>query len=699
MRANKVLIIPLSLCAVSLALATAKAGAEPRSAARVPEVQRAEAKARAYYHFTLAHMYEEQAGPFRNSQLLRRAIDEYREALTYDPNSTEIVVALAEAYRRAGRIREAVVETRQLVEADPDNLAAHRLLARIYYQTLGEPDTTNPPEETLKLAIAEFQEIVRLAPEDIDSLVTLGRLYRKANDLKSAEEVLQEVLAAEPQSEPALALLASVYAEQGEHEKAAALLQQAAADAHSPTLQGKLGQVYEDQGEDEKAIAAYRDALSLNPENSALRQRLAAVLLRNDQVPEALAEYEALAQANPSDAETQLRLSQIYRHEGRYDEAWVALEAAKKEAFDSLEIGYNEALLYEAQGNFDGAIAVLSEMLSRMTRGTGVYNEQEKRSRSIILEYLGGLYRREENFSEAVEVFKLMLPLDEVGARRGYAQLGETYRQARQLDEAVAAVRQGLERFPGERDLEIQLASLLSDQGEVEEAARRLRALLAGSPDEPEQSDREVYLSLVQIYERHKRWVEAEAALKKAEELSLSESQLELVYFLRGALFERQKKYDRAEEEFRKVLELNPDSAITLNYLGYMFADQNTKLEEAVKLLERAIELEPYNGAYLDSLGWAYYRLDRLEEAEVYLERALERVSRDPTIHDHLGDLYYKLGRLRLAEKSWERSREEWKRTPPAEFDSEVYTALESKLQQLRLRLAQETQKQKKAEQ
>ena len=191
----------------------------------------------------------------------------------------------------------------------------------------------------------------------------------------------------------------------------------------------------------------------------------------------------------------------------------------------------------------------------------------------------------------------------------------------------------------------------------------------------------------------NKRWKEAEAAVEAAEKISGAGDMQEQIHFLRGALYERQKRYDRAEAEFRKVLELNPKSAITLNYLGYLLADRNLRLEESVALVERALELDPYNGAYLDSLGWAYFRLKKYDQAEEYLLKAVERISRDPTIHEHLGDLYFETGRLSLAVPEWERSLEEWKSTSPTEFDPDIVARIEDRLQRLKLRLAQETQK------
>ena len=676
----------LWLCLLALGLASL-----PSVAAASTTEEQAQAKALAYYHFTLGHHYEELAGPFRRSAYLRQAIEEYKQALQHDPESNEIVMQLAEAYRTSGSIREAVLEARQLVENEPNNLAAHRLLGRIYFQTLGEPEPGTPPKQTLRLAIEEYQNIARLAPDDTESLLTLARLHRMNNDPASAEEILKRVLAQEPDSEVALASLAAIYTDRGEYQKATELLQGAVEGASSGSVLAALAYSYEQNGELEQAIETYRRALKLEKDNLEFHRRLAETLLRTERYDEALVEYQVVVEADPEDADAWLRLSQIYREQNRFEEARRALEKAKAAAPDNLEVGFNEAVLYEAEGNFDGAVAVLSAMITRMTRASGEYTVQEKRSRSIVLERLGTTYRRMENFDQAVKAFEQMLPLEEDSAQRGYAQMAETYRQARQYDKGIAALRQALERFPEDRDLTLQLALLLSESGDLKQGAELARGLLSGTEE-----DRPVYLALAQVYERHKQWPDAEAALEEAEKLSTSEDELEYVYFLRGAVYERQKQYERAEEQFRRVLELNPDSAVTLNYLGYMFADQNMKLEESVELLKRAVELEPHNGAYLDSLGWAYYRLGRLELAEDFLLQAIERLSHDPTIHSHLGDVYYQTGRLHLAEQAWERAREEWQRTSPTEFDPEAMAQLEEKLKQLKLRLAQETQKKPK---
>jgi tetratricopeptide (TPR) repeat protein len=117
--------------------------------------------------------------------------------------------------------------------------------------------------------------------------------------------------------------------------------------------------------------------------------------------------------------------------------------------------------------------------------------------------------------------------------------------------------------------------------------------------------------------------------------------------------YERNKKYVKAEEIFLRIIKENPRHASALNYLGYMWADQGIRLSESLDYIQKAVTLDPNNGAYLDSLGWVYFRLNKLGEAEKYLLTAARRVKNDPTIHDHLGDLYYRLGRYTKAEESW----------------------------------------------
>ena len=121
-----------------------------------------------------------------------------------------------------------------------------------------------------------------------------------------------------------------------------------------------------------------------------------------------------------------------------------------------------------------------------------------------------------------------------------------------------------------------------------------------------------------------------------------------------------------------------------------MLADRGTKLDETLIMIKKAVELEPANGAYLDSLGWAYFRMGKYELAEDNLMKASQRMATDPTVQDHLGDLYQKTGRLKLAAAHWERAVNEWNRTVAAEVDTDNLTQVTQKLESAKVKLAKE---------
>ena len=201
-----------------------------------------------------------------------------------------------------------------------------------------------------------------------------------------------------------------------------------------------------------------------------------------------------------------------------------------------------------------------------------------------------------------------------------------------------------------------------------------LRAQLTNSD-----ADRETYLNIAQVYERGHRYKEAEEAARTAEALPGQPRDNEMVWFLLGAIYETPKIFRRAEEQFKKVLAVNPNNATALNYYGYMLGDLGQRLDEAEALVQRALKEDPYNGAYLDSLGWIYFKQNKLADAEATLRKAVERDSHDPTIHSHLGDVYAKLGRSDLAAAEWEKSLSEWHRSLPADIETDKIAELEKK--------------------
>jgi tetratricopeptide (TPR) repeat protein len=672
-------LILLLATAVSSSAQAPVADAKPATAPRKVD------KAAAYYHYTLAHVYEEQVAVYGRSELANKAIEEYRLAIEADPTSEYLTSALAELYAKTGRIRDAVMEAQDILKRDPGNLEAHKLLGRIYLRSLGDIQAGQGSQNVLKLAIDQYEQIIKIEPDDVDDHLLLGRLYRLNNDLQKAEGEFKTAVKLDPNSEEAVTTLAYLYNEEGDTARAGEVLSSIPDAARSAKLYSALGYTYEQQKQYKNAISAYRKAIELDRENLDAIRGLAQNLSNDGQTDAALEQYKVIADANPEDWQTYLRISDIYRKSGKFDLALENLKKAQSMAPDSLEAPYNIAAVYQVQGRYDEAIQVMQDLLKKSEKTDGSYTQAEKNNRSVFLERLGTIFRDNNNDPQAIETFRKMLALGDENAERGYQQIIDTYREAKQWQQATDSAKEAVQKLPNNRALKMVYASQLADMGQPDAGLDQVKSLLKGTPE-----DRDVYITLSQMYSRLKRWPEAEQALDKAEPLSTKDEDKQYIYFLRGSTYERQKKYEPAEEMFRKVLAGDPQNATALNYLGYMLADRGIKLEEALGFIKKAVDLDPTNGAYLDSLGWAYFRLGKFESAEDSLIKASQRIGTDPTVQDHLGDLYQKTGRLKLAAAHWERAISEWNKTVAVEVDQNDVARVQKKLESAKMKLAKE---------
>src|SRR5262245_4474738 len=213
-----VLLILISACAFS---EQASSDAAAKTSSQAP---RKTDKAAAYYHYTLAHMYEEQVAVYGRSDLATKAIEEYRQAIEADPTSEFLTAALAELYAKTGRIRDAVMEAQDILKRDPNNLEAHKLLGRIYLRSLGDIQSVNGSQNVLKLAIEQYEQIIKIEPDSVDDRLLLGRLYKVNNDLQKAESEFKTAVKLQPDSEEAVTTLALLYTEEGDTTRAAQVL-------------------------------------------------------------------------------------------------------------------------------------------------------------------------------------------------------------------------------------------------------------------------------------------------------------------------------------------------------------------------------------------------------------------------------------------------------------------------------------------
>jgi tetratricopeptide (TPR) repeat protein len=652
------------------------------------------ARGDAYYYFMMGHLSEQQYEGTGKPELATRAVDSYKKAMDLAPNSPVIMERLAETRAKAQQLHEAVDEAHAVLKLDPDNVDAHRLLARIYVRTLGDLNAGEAQKENLSKAIVEFQAILKIQPDDTYSSLWLARLYRFENHHTDAEKVLRDVLARDPGNGPALEQLSQLLIDEGRSQEAVKILSDAAGSSSSPEVYDLLGDAYAQAKDYPKSEEAYRKAAEEDPDDPGHLHGLAQALMEQDKYAEALEQFKKLSEVEPGTAENYMRMAQLYRRMGKFDLAESSLLRAKQLKPGNLEVLYNEALLYEDQGRFEDAVKVLSDAIAGVKNQTGAASssngdasaDNNPNALAILYEQLGHAYREEQNYPAAIKTYQEMGQLGPEAQKRAQMLLIDTYRENRDLDRAIAETKKLLDASPNDPSLTVTLAMLYAEKSDTETATKLLNALLRGN-----ESDQEIYLNIAQAQERGKKYDDAEKSAAKAEELSVDAESKQSAWFLQGAIYERQKKFDQAETEFRKVLDVNPNSASVLNYYGYMLADRGVRLPEATAMIQKAVAQEPSNGAYLDSLGWAYYKQNKLTEAEETLRKAADRESHDPTILGHLGDVYAKLGQMDRAGQYWERALTEWQRAVPADYEADKVNELDAQLKNLKRRTAQKT--------
>lgn len=643
----------------------------------------------AYYHSALADMYEEQAIQFGKPEFVQHAIEEYKAAINADPHSPQLYDGLADLYFRTGRARDAESTARELLKTAPNDVDAHKLLGRIYLRQLGEqqnsPSSASPSGNVLDQAIAEFEKIVALQPKSVEDHMVLGSLYTVKHQQAKAEEQYKIAQSIEPESEEVVLNLARVYVESGNIDRAAKLIEAVPESDRTARMEFTLGAAYEQLKRPKDAIAAYKRATDLEPGDVPTMNALAQALLTDGQLDAALKEYKDISAADPEDGNSLVHIGEIQRRQGKYEDALATIRKARKKDPDNLEAGYNEGLLLDVLGRYDDAAATYEKMVEQTSHANGAYTAEEKNNRGIFLERLGAVYHEQNKTDLAIATYQKMIDMGGDMATRGYQGQVDTYRDAKLFDKAVDTSEKAVQANPKDRDLKLMLAGELVDQGRNEEGITLAKSMLNNSDQ-----DRQIWLALGNIYTRLHRWKDAEDALNKATALTTKKEDKIYLLFLRGALEDREKHLDQAEPYFRQVLDLDPQNAMTLNYLGYMLADKGIRLPEALKLIRKAVELEPMNGAYLDSLGWAYFKLGEYELAEENLRQAVERDQTDPTVHDHLGDLYEKTGRIRLAAAQWEMSLTEYAKSAQADVEPTDVSKVQHKLEGARVKLAKQ---------
>lgn len=610
------------------------------------------------------------------------ALRELQQASALEPDSADLLAEGADLLAQIGRRTEAERAARQALEKDPSQPRAMRTLADLLAaRGLGSSGDAGARSE----AAALFGRLADMPDADAQVLQILTNLKLLENDFKGALDVAQRYAARRPGDPGAARLVTQLLLQQGRAEEALAsiLAFLATNGSVAPELLSTAGEIAERAGKWPEVEQAARGAVARGQGSAEARLLWGESLLRIGKPEEALQILTALEGTEDApriEARSRGLLGEALLRVGRSAEAIGPLERA-------LEGGATDPIVRLHLASAYGAVGRLADATALARALAGDYP-----GNPAILVVLGESCAQQGLVGSAAEAFgaatDALRGSDEQSVTRRddlRLRLANLYVTRRKYDEASRIVG-ALER--PERNEALQLRARLALVAGRTKEARRLAAKLgaAEGPGVRALVEGEALLREGRIGKAEAKFADAVGALgprvaDRVAAISREAKQPHLgdrfvrdwartepasaeARFALGRHLERTERFEEAVGELRRAIELQPEDAEVLNYLGYSFADRGENLEEALDLVRRAIEIDPWNGAFLDSLGWAYFRMGEVDKAREPLEKAAREYPRDPTVLEHLGDLYDRLGDRESAERVWRRALEEGPEDP-----------------------------------
>jgi tetratricopeptide (TPR) repeat protein len=439
-------------------------------------------------------------------------------------------------------------------------------------------------------------------------------------------------------------------------EKALDLVSRAAARPKaSGLLHARLGLIYSTNGKVDQAISACRTAIQKSPDALPGYQTLFVTLLQNRRQPEALQVLDEAAARTGADADFLVGLAGLYVSYASQVPAQKAPATAR-----GLALLERADKLQPSSPALKVAMADCYNLLGDSARASRLYLDLLKKLpdvpmlREPLHAKLAEIYARTQDRTNLLAQLKEIAREDSTNPQIHYF-LGSIAFENKQYADAADHLRNAILLKP---DLEQAYYDLATTQINLAKPDEALDTLNEARKRFSENFVLEFLSGMVRSRQKNyaealKHYTAAEVIARATEPKRLNQH----FYFQLGATYERKGDYAEAEQQFEKCLELGPDFAEAMNYLGYMWAERGIKLDRARELIEKALRAEPENAAFLDSMGWVLFKQNQPREALEYLLKALQHTEEpDPTLYDHLGDIYAALHDLPKAREAWRKS-------------------------------------------
>lgn len=472
------------------------------------------------------------------------------------------------------------------------------------------------------------------APGDPDLIYSAFRVRLYAGRLDGAAQLAPQVLAVKPGDGLANLVLAIQAVRRGDYRSAEQQISRISAENQLGPLRDYV-MAWLKAGE--KEFVPAREYLAKLQPTSNDRAEAPALIIQ--------AQIDEMAGDKPA-AEAK------YRHAAQLDPGGLRILLAVADGLRRVgKVADGNALLKEFADKFGDTVVIDNALLSNApppkppTAASGIAD---------ILFDIGGILgsnRRAQQGDLALIFLQLSVELKPDNDFAWFTISG-LYEQFENLPKAIGALGRVGPGSPLYWQARLRAAVLDGQDGKADQAITKLRSMTA------EKADRiDAALTLADLLRSKEKFADSVAAYTTAiQRLKQPEERHWTIFFGRGIVLERIKQWPRAEADMKRALELSPEQPFVLNYLGYSWIDQGMHLDDGMKMLKKATELKPDDGAITDSVGWAFYRLGQFDKAVEWLERASELKSDDATIVEHLGDAYWHVGRKREARFEWLRA-------------------------------------------
>ncbi len=557
------------------------------------------------------------------------ALERIERVIAKNPDNPVLLYERAMMLIDAGRAESALTELRSVVEKNPTFYDANRVLGRLLLERAGNDRAA--VEEALKYLQAAY----KANPDDLSSGLTVSQIYRSLGRNAEAERVLATLVERAPDQRTLNFAYAQVLTSLGRGDESKQYLERTVAidPTFGPAVMALLD-IYQQGNEWRKAAEILEPLLADDPTAVELRRQQAYFYLRANDARAARDRFQALVAADPKDTRSLFYLAESLNDLEQYAESEKIFRQLLAADPNDPDLIASFALSLSGQKKWDEATQTFTKLLSTP--------ELPDNLAALARTQLAYIDLQKGNHAAAIATAKSVFVFRDKPNPQAINIALEALKKDKKNKEAVELLEPLVTQYPEDAFLNARYVEALARAGSAEEARRH-------ATTQAKRGTRNA-IAIAEAYFQSGDPASATALIRSA--IQAKPDDLDLQFQL-GSLLERANDRKASESVFLKILEKNPDHAPSLNYLGYMWAESGIHLDRAQEMLTRAVAQEPANGAYVDSLGWVWFRLGNLDLAEKYLTDATRLLPRDATVHEHLGDVLAKRGDMQRALQSY----------------------------------------------